>query len=286
MKLDNIILKVLMIMIVLILLITIILYVFALSSRDRRVLFQKPSIITVGGAKRSYLISTPRSKMPTKLVIGLHGFGDSPRKFAYYSALHNSVDDQTLLIYPAAVKPNTKAIKAGWNSGFCCGSGWVSKTDDVLLIKTLITETSATYGIKAENTFLVGFSNGAFMAQRFVAERPELIGGIVAASGTIGTTKISIEPKAAVPILLMHGKKDKTIPFLGGFNLNDPEFDWLPFSKTRSVWKEINGDQAKTKVIVYEDGKHTWNGWRLFNFWHQKTNASYEAASFFNSIKQ
>lgn len=259
-------------------------YIFALTSRDRGLLLQKPHEISISGSKRYFLISNSSSKQPKKLVIALHAFGDSPRRFAYYSALHNSVDNQTIVVYPAAIKPNVKNIKAGWNSGFCCGSGWVSKTDDVAFIETLIKEMAAKYGIKSQDTFLTGFSNGAFMAQRFAADRPSLIGGIAVASGTIGTTKISIDPKTAIPILLMYGKEDKTIPFNGGSTADNREFDWLPFSKTESVWRAINGTAAQTKVIVYEHGAHTWDGWRVFNVWHHNTNASNETAKFFNSI--
>lgn len=278
-------LKVMMILIIILFTALVVIYIFALTSRDRGLLFQKPNEISIDGAKRYFLISNTRSEKPKKLVIALHAFGDSPRRFAYYSALHNSVDSQTLVVYPAAIKPGSKDIRAGWNSGFCCGSGWVSKTDDVAFIEMLIKDIAAKYNIQPQNTFLTGFSNGAFMAQRFAAERPELIGGIAVASGTIGTTKISIEPKAPVPILLMHGKEDKTIPFYGGVVAFDKEFDWLPFSKTRSVWEKVNGDKADTNVVVYENGEHTWNGWRIFNFWHKKTNASNETASFFNSLK-
>jgi poly(3-hydroxybutyrate) depolymerase len=283
-KLGNSILKVIMIFVVLILFIVVILYAFALTSRDRGVLLQKPSVKMVNGQKRYYLISNSKSKSPKKLLIALHAFGDNPRRFAYYTALHNSVDDQTIVVYPSAIKPSTKGVRPGWNSGFCCGSGWVSKIDDVAYIETLIKEFATKYNIKPQDTFLAGFSNGSFMAQKFAAEKPELIGGVVASSGTIGTTKLSIIPKAAIPILLMHGKEDKTIPFYGGIVGFDKEFDWLPFSKTESVWRAVNKNEAETKVIIYEHGGHTWNGWRILNFWHKKTNASNEASRFLNSI--
>ena len=213
--------------------------------------------------------------MPTKLIVALHAFGDSSKRFAYYSALHNSVDDQTIVIYPSAVKPNAKNIRAGWNAGFCCGSGWVTKTDDVKFIQTLIKNFTSKYNITSQNTFLVGFSNGSFMAQAVSANIPELIGGVAAASGTIGTTSISIKPKSTVPILLMHGKQDKTIPFYGGATSDNKEFDWLPFSKTTSIWQAVNKDSAETKVLVYEKGGHTWNGWRTINIWHKNCSISY-----------
>lgn len=254
-----------------------------LTSKDREVLLQLPTKLTVGDQKREYLHVKSRSEQPSKLVIGLHGFGDSSRKFAYYTALHNSVDDETIVIYPSAISPKQRGMKTGWNSGFCCGSGWANNTDDVAFIEKLIQKYSKKYGITPSNTFVVGFSNGAFMAQRFAAEKPEMIGGIVVVSGTIGTTTTVIQPQKPVHVLLMHGVKDKTIPFNGGATAGNPDFNWMPFSSTRAAWEKVNGDQATTKVVLYDEGQHAWSGWRITNFWQTRTIASDQAVLFIES---
>lgn len=255
-----------------------------LTPRDRAVLFQPEKTLLVNDVKRHYIISVPKHSKPSKLVIGLHGFGDSSRKFAYYTALHNTAGNDTIVVYPSAVRPSSTAIKPGWNAGFCCGSGFLSGTDDVGFIQKLIDELSGRYGIASRDTFIVGFSNGAFMAQKFAAEKPNSIGGVSVSSGTIGTKTNSLHPSTPVPILLMHSEDDKTVPMLGGPSATNPDFDWLPYKKTLSVWQINNGSTAKTSTIVYPDTGHIWRGWRILNVWHHKPQASIESIKFLKGL--
>lgn len=279
---PKVILRGIMIFIILLVIFVAVSCVCAFSSRDRATLLRPLSTIWVDGIERRYLVSMPR-KSPKKILIGLHAFGDNPRKFAYYTALHNTVDDETVVIYPSAISPSKKGIVRGWNAGFCCGSGWVGKVDDVAFLEQLIKDISAQYSVQSNGVFIAGFSNGAFMAQRLASEKPQLIGGVIAASGTVGTVKEALKPQSPIPILLMHGKQDKTVPYAGGANTDNPDFEWLPFATTLSTWQKVNGS-TDTSAIVYDDLGHSWNGWRTTNFWHKKPQASIEAANFLRSI--
>ncbi len=257
---------------------------FAFTPRDRQVLLQRYKRIESNGTERQYLLSPSKTKVPKKLIVGLHGFGYGGRSFAFYSALHNSVNDDTMVVYPSALTPTQKGTKSGWNAEFCCGSGWLGKVDDVAFIDSLISLYANQYNIAPANIFITGFSNGAFMAQKFATDKPTHIGGVAAVSGVIGTTRKALQPHTPVPILLMHGTKDATIPFSGGATASEPNFVWLPFSDTQQAWQDINGSKAPTKVIVLQDGTHAWAGWRLANFWHHKTYASNQVVSFFNKL--
>jgi polyhydroxybutyrate depolymerase len=258
---------------------------FILSNRDRALVFQKQRTITVGSIRRKYLISLPVSTtVPKYIIIGLHGFGDSPRKFAYYTALHNVASDDTVVVYPSAVASTSKNMKTGWNAGFCCGSGWKTGADDVGFIQKLAEEVSSKYRIENKNIYLVGFSNGAFMAQRFAIENPGSIGGIVASSGTLGTKTNILLPKLPMPILLLHGKNDKTIPIIGGTAAGSPGFDWLPYTDTVALWKQNNGYSAQTKSIIYPNDGHIWHGWRILNMWHGRPSASIESIKFLKGL--
>lgn len=255
-----------------------------LSGRDRPVLFQPYSSFTHANATRHYLLSKPKKlTQDTKIIVGLHGFGDSARKFAYYTGLHNAADANDIVVYPQAIKP-PKGLKAGWNSGFCCGSGWKAGADDAGFIVSLVQYIKDTLGTKDTKIFVTGFSNGAFMAQRLAADFPDQFDGVAIASGSIGTEEKRLHPTQSIPILLMHGEKDQTVPFEGGFKETDPEFVWLPFSETRASWEQVNGSAAPVKVFLYPEESHKWHDWRLTNFWHKKPEASVEVVKFFNSL--
>jgi polyhydroxybutyrate depolymerase len=280
----------------------------ALTGRDRSVLLGGSSSIQVDGRARTYrVVGNVKGSPPPqrRLVIALHGYTGSGRQFAYYTALHNAFGSDTVVAYPDATKKTTNGDKPGWNAQFCCGSGWKTSVNDVEFIRMLIEELRAKHQIDAQRVFLVGFSNGAFMAQRFAAVHPELVSGVAVISGTIGTKNNFLQPKAPVPMLLTHGAKDTRVRYDGGESPGDPEFDWLSFAATTNAWKLANGcNEQSAKVfntsrrtttnyedclaplmtVEYLNNGHVWDGWRLANVWNRRPRASTEIATFFDSL--
>jgi polyhydroxybutyrate depolymerase len=279
---------------------------FAFTGRDRSVLFGRSHSIEVDGLHRSFLVSNGSNAKPRNLVIGLHGYGGDGRQFAYYTALHNAFGADTVVVYPNASEPKA-GQKTGWNADFCCGSGWKNKVDDIGFLEALIKELREKHDIAADRVFIVGFSNGAFMAQRFATERPGLVRAIVSGAGTIGTSGTNgkqLLPTAPVPMLLMHGAKDERVMYEGGTSPGDPEFDWLSFTDTSKAWREANGCNAKPRVVEISGNRtttykncaaplttieflndaHVWNGLRVLNVWARHPNASLESAAFFKSV--
>jgi len=274
--------KILTILITLVVLIVATL-LFAFTRRDFGVLFARQKTFIYKDTERSYLISKPKEiSSESKLIIGLHGFGDSPRRFAYYTALHNTAGNN-IVIYPQASEPKNENQKVGWNAGFCCGSGWINDVDDVGYILALAESIKNEYNLDPTNTYVTGFSNGGFMTQRLAAEHPDKFSAVAVGSGSIGTNKKRLEPMSPIPILLMHGEKDKIVPFDGGPGSSDPDFQWLKFSQTKKTWEQINNSKAATRILTYSDDRHQWHDWRLFNFWHKKPEASIEVIAFFES---
>lgn len=277
----------------------------AFTGRDRSVLFGRTESVTVDGVKRSFLVSHG-GEQPRNLVLGLHGYGGDARQFAYYTALHNAFDSETMVVYPNASNPKA-GQKTGWNASFCCGSGWKNQVDDVGFLEALISELRKKHGIAADRVFLVGFSNGAFMAQRFASERPGLVRAVVSGAGTIGTSGTNgreLGPTSPVPMLLTHGAKDERVMYKGGTSPGDPEFDWLSFTVTAETWRKANLCDGEPQVIEtpnqrtttyencaaplttveYLNDAHVWHGARLLNVWTRRPKASREAAAFFASV--
>ncbi len=59
-----------------------------------------------------------------------------------------------------------------WNAGLCCGQAAAAGRDDVGWLADVIAEVRSSYGLKT--VYLVGFSNGGMMVERFVVERPDV----------------------------------------------------------------------------------------------------------------
>jgi polyhydroxybutyrate depolymerase len=277
----------------------------AFTGRDRSVLFGRHSSMAFGGSRRTYLVTGRRGavKKPKSLVIALHGFGGDGRQFAYYTALHNVFPPEVVVAYPDALSPTQQGLKTGWNAQFCCGSGWKEKADDIGFLRALIDRLVVEFDVPRDRVFMVGFSNGAFMTQRFAAENPGLVRAVAIGSGTIGTVRNSLKPTGPVPILLMHGVRDQRVRYEGGMSPGDPEFDWIGFRGTVDAWRAVNGctgaeaaDVVRTasrvtttyagcsvpmKTIEYLDNAHKWDGWRITNVWTRRPGESREIGAFF-----
>ncbi len=288
---------------------SILLVIFAaFTGRDRSVLFGGSTSIQVDGLRRSFRVvkgAKSSEGKPRRLVIALHGYSGNGRQFAYYTALHNAFGADTVIAYPDASKQTAPGDKTGWNAQFCCGSGWKNKVDDAQFISALIKTLRTKYRIDADRVFLAGFSNGAFMTQRFAAEHPKLVAGVAVMSGTIGTTTNSLRPTSPVPMLLTHGVKDVRVRYEGGAAPSDPDFDWQRFTSTVDTWKKANGClevpgavvttpgritttyescQAPLTTIEYRTNGHVWDGWRLLNVWTRRPRASQDIAQFFDRL--
>lgn len=276
----------------------------AFTSRDRSILLGRQSSIDVQGIPRTYRVVGGGTGKDRRLVIALHGLSGDGRQFAYYTALHNAFGSDTVVAYPDSTAKSA-ADRAGWNAGFCCGSGWKQGVDDVAFLAALIDTLVADNHIAKGRVFVVGFSNGGFMAERLAAERPDLVAGVAVMSGTIGTKANVLHPASPVPMLLTHGAKDQRVRYDGGESPGDPEFDWQSFATTVNAWKQANGCpdgagravssstqvttvyencKAPLKTIEYHNNGHVWDGWRLANVWTKRPRASIEVVHFFDEI--
>ncbi|MFT4532578.1 MAG: polyhydroxybutyrate depolymerase [Candidatus Saccharimonadales bacterium] len=262
--------------------VAVIISLFLFTVADRTIILNSPQKFEYGDLTRTYRLHVPTNKV-NKIVVSLHGFNSSGRTIAYYTGIHNVVDDNTMVVYPDATKPVKEGIKTGWNSGFCCGSGYVQEIDDTGFIMALVADLQAEYNSEAK-VYATGFSNGAFMAQRLAVDHPDKIAAVAAISGSIGTRASQLEPKLPTPILLTHGDEDKIVPFSGGLGSNDPNFVWLSFADTVSAWQNINGSHTTTEVVVHKGNGHKWDGWRILDVWKTQPEESVRIVNFFNSL--
>ena len=176
--------------------------------------------------------------------------------------------------------------------------------NDVEFLRVLIERVTKEKGIAPSNVFMVGFSNGGFMTQRFATEHPDLLAGVAVMSGTIGTKGNVLKPRTPVPMLLTHGMKDQRVRYDGGESPGDPEFDWASFATTVQAWKQANRCTDSTETITktstqlitvynceaplttieYLDNGHVWDGWRLGNVWTRRPRASVKVNEFFDAV--
>lgn len=167
-----------------------------------------PGLLHFGGVQRTYLVHAG-SPQPSGLVINLHGAGMSGSQQAALTG-YDAVADQFgfVVAYP-------DGIDASWADGRGASVPDRQGVDDVGFLSALIDRLSQQYRIPPGRVFVTGMSAGAFMANRLVCERADLVSAIAPVSGTLGAG-IPCAPSRPVSVLAVHGTADPVVPFDGG----------------------------------------------------------------------
>jgi polyhydroxybutyrate depolymerase len=142
------------------------------------------------------------------LVIVLHDYGTTGDDM---SALTISDEQATkgrfIVVYP-------EGVKGSWNAGACCAPATTSGIDDVKFIGLLIDRMTKQEPIDAARVFVVGFSNGAAMADRLACELAERIRAVTSVSG--GMLVDSCRAASPVSLMEIHASNDRVFPIEGG----------------------------------------------------------------------
>jgi polyhydroxybutyrate depolymerase len=105
--------------------------------------------------------------------------------------------------------------KQFWNADPACCDIDHTGVDDVAYLGGLIDTVMATRPIDPARVFVVGHSNGAFMAYRLACDRADVVTAIVGLAGAAASTPSACAPKHPVSILDIHGNADDTVPYDG-----------------------------------------------------------------------
>ena len=157
-------------------------------------------------------------------IIWMHGLGADGNDFVpVASELKSRTHSDTRFVFPhAPVMPIT--VNNGFEMRAWYDIPTFSFTDidydgiaaSVSHIKNLI-EREIARGMKTENIFLAGFSQGAAMALTTGLGYPKPLAGIIALSGYLPSAEKVLENAAvcnqALPIFLAHGTEDPVLPY-------------------------------------------------------------------------
>lgn len=148
------------------------------------------------------------------LVVVLHGFGASGFvQTAYFGVGGLPAADQALLIAPDGIEDN--AGKQFWNADPACCDFNGKNPDDVAYIGGLIDDIKAEWPVDPKQVFLLGHSNGGYMAYRMACERADAIAAIASLAGNAASMPSSCNPAREVNVLHLHGTLDDIVPYSG-----------------------------------------------------------------------
>ena len=168
---------------------------------------------------RPYAVQLPsgyKPRTPAPLLISLHGLGITgdghETKFFHF----RKEADARGWIY---VHPNGISDPKGyrfWNATDACCDMFFTGIDDVAFIAKLINDVSSLYTVDAERIYVIGHSNGGFMAHRLACDLSDRITAIVSIGGAQWLDRTQCAPTSSVAVLELHGLADAAVHYPGG----------------------------------------------------------------------
>lgn len=162
---------------------------------------------------RTYLVYVPPSydpEQPIPLVIALHGRPGTGGGIAYlYDMNWVARENGFVVVYP-------DGIENAWNYTRGVPNFWDPHVDDTEFFRLLVDDLARDLSIDFDRLYVTGFSNGGFMTQRVACEDPERYAAFAeGGSGMFPYFEQLCEDQPPVPMLVMHGTKDRSIPWNG-----------------------------------------------------------------------
>jgi polyhydroxybutyrate depolymerase len=175
----------------------------------------------------------------TPLVILLHGYTSSGQETEDYLKFTAEADARGFLY----AHPDGTVDVLGhrfWNATDACCDLGKSHVDDSLYLSTVIDQIKVRYSVDPRRVFIVGHSNGAFMAQRMACDHADQIAAVVSVSGAMAADVSACKPQAPVSVLEIHGTADDVINYDGGMIQGHA---YPSVATTVADWVSLNGCQ-------------------------------------------
>jgi poly(3-hydroxybutyrate) depolymerase len=164
--------------------------------------------VPIGAVDRSFRVFVPPGLTgPAPTVVTMSGFGLTGDPELYMGWQRLAVARKFVVIY-------LRGDGASYNAGRCCGPAARHDIDDSAALIRMLEVENSLYPQDRSRLYVTGYSNGGMMAYRFACEHPGLVAGIGVVGGAYMARGVCT-PRAAVPVMHVHGKLDRTVPFAG-----------------------------------------------------------------------
>jgi polyhydroxybutyrate depolymerase len=161
------------------------------------------------------LPSTLQAGERVPLLLVLHGFGVSSALLIAKAGL-NQVADQKKFAYLAPEGSRDGLGRPFWNAGKSCCDLDHQQVDDVKRLRELLDANLKNASIDPQRVFVIGYSNGAFMAQRLACDVGDRIAGVISVAGAAPDPDIACAQSSALSFLEIHGDADPVVHYAGG----------------------------------------------------------------------
>jgi len=152
---------------------------------------------------------------PAPLVVALHGYTSDAKELETYLRL-TPESDRRGFVYAYPEGSTDDQGERFWNATDACCAFSGPKPDDSRYLGELISTIQDSYRIDRARVYLIGHSNGGFMAFRMACDHADQVTAIVSINGANWNDTARCRPSEPVSVLAIHSSADETIAFGGG----------------------------------------------------------------------
>jgi polyhydroxybutyrate depolymerase len=199
--------------------------------------------IAVGARQRLFAVDGPASPGPHPTIFILHGANGTVRELSELPALARAAGVVTVI---------PQGIGGRWNFFLPGRESDVDKTffgrlgglpDDEAFLRAVAADLVARRIADPRRMFMVGLSLGGVMALRMVCADATLFSGMAfLIAGMEESTGATCRPAKPLPVLMVRGTADRTIPDAGGLTVRGDRV-W-PTSQLVGLFRQLNGCAA------------------------------------------
>lgn len=156
------------------------------------------------------------------LLVYLHGLGGSGASSVQALGLVRVADEQRMFVYaPDGAKDSSG--RGFWNAHPACCNFDNQTIDDVATLRDAIEQLTQRPQIDPARVYVMGHSNGGFMALRLACEMGDQLAAVVSVAGAGPPMDSKCNVSTPIHVLLVHGDRDAIVRYEGGSVFDDPE---------------------------------------------------------------
>jgi len=212
--------------------------------------------ITAEGKARKFVLRVPKGydgTKPVPIVMVLHGWTGSADSAELYTRMGEKADKEGFV----AVFPDGLGNSGfqGWNVDWINLTGLTNPApDDVSFLKSVLDQVEKEVTFDKNREFVVGHSNGAFMANLLGSKLGGRLAAIASMAGSIGLNPEHEipTPTSPVSVMLLHGRADHMVSYEAGASALLKSIGAVESAK---FWAKADGCSDTPATTKSADGK-------------------------------
>lgn len=201
-----------------------------------------------GGLTRSFIAASPEGPGPFPLVIALHGrLGTGAQQLKLTGMTAVATQERFIVVYP-------DGVDRSWADGRGTSPASKQGVDDVGFLRALIDEFVAHRRADPSRVYVMGMSNGGFMALTLACRAADRVTAVGSVTGLMGAElAASCAPSRPVSVAIVAGDHDELVPFDGGA-MTGGRGSIIGADETFARWRVLNGCQGAPMISPLADG--------------------------------